>query len=222
MVTRTWHLDSDRSAFKSVSPLTGGVVLGKGLNMPHLSSGFNNACRCSSEKRQMYHGGQMFSLQLVHCPQVAALCDCQLSSEGTLHCCCSLGASSFTDFLGPIHVSGKNPLIKLSPTNHFTYSCYNPNWCNHRSNMLVLDGTSLQQRVTSSTRPQKPSWSKGPPSQAFCPFLSAFDPHLPRKDPDLPSGTSCTCLRDTHTHTHTHPIPTKEKEMASRQGHFCF
>ena len=153
----------------------------------------------------MYHGSQMFSLQLVHCPQVAALCDCQLSSEGTLHCCCSLGASSFTDFLGPIHVSGKNPLIKLSPTNHFTYSCYNPNWCNHRSSMLVLDRTSLQQRVTSSTRSQRPSWSKGPPSQAFCPFMSAFDPQLPRKDPDLPSGTSCTCLRHTHTHIPSQP-----------------
>ena len=126
------------------------------------------------------------------------------------------GASSFPDFLGPVHVSEKNPLIKLCPTGHFTYFLLIPT--DAITDQVCLSWVELQQRVTSSTRPQRPSWSKGPPSQAFCPFMSAVDPQLPRKDPDLLSGTSCTCLRDTHTHT---SIPTKGKEMASRQGHFC-
>ena len=112
------------------------------------------------------------------------------------------GASSFPDFLGPVHVSEKNPLIKLFPTDHFTYFLLIST--DAITDQVCLSWVELQQRVTSSTRPQRLSWSKGPPSQAFRPFMSAVDPQLPRKDPDLLSGTSCTCLRDTHTHT-SHP-----------------
>ena len=115
----------------------------------------------------------------------------------------------------------KNPFIKLSLSDHFSVpsiSCYSPNWRNHWSSMLVVE-TSLQQRVASPTRSQRPLWSKGPRAKPSFPSSLLLTPKLPRKDPGpgLPTGTSCTCLRDTHTHTHKHthtdipPQPKKKK-----------